>query len=146
MGHLSAYITSHLDTQGMSRAEFSRKVGIAKSSATAILDGASIPEERTLRKIADALPGLSLTELRENALRDTPFELPEGSELLDLDERNHVKATVRQLLKSSGKDQRVGQPSPAKIEDLRRLAAGNVVEMPSRERVKKAAYNPPNEE
>lgn len=146
MGHLSAYLTSHPRTRDMSISEFSRLVGIAKSSAKAILDGTSIPEDRTLQKIAIALPELQLTLLRECALRDTPVELPEGIELLDLDERNLLKRVIQQLLKSSGKEARAQQLSAGEIEELRHKAAGNVVELPRPQLVQKAAYDPPEDE
>lgn len=139
MGHLSAYITSHLTGADISPAEFGRRVGVAKSSAWHILDGSSVPSERTLKKIAEAFPALPLARLRAEALKDTPFELPEGAELLDLDERNLVKATIRQLLKSSGKADLVQSEDPPRDE------APNVIEMPRPQYVKKAAYNPGEE-
>jgi ribosomal protein S13 len=153
VGHFSAYIMSHLDERGITPNKFGTLVGIAKSTAKAICDGTSIPEERTLRKIAAALPALPLARLREEALKDTPFELPAGAELLDLDERKLVRETIRQLLKSSGKAERVQRPTTEVAGDLRKevaeeavAAADNVVSLPLPERAAKAAYNPPADE
>lgn len=141
MGNLSDYLERHPRLQGMSAREFGRLVDIGHNTANQILRGKTVPEDGTLVKISAAFPEIPLSELRKHALADTPFSLPAGAELLDLDERGLVRDVVRQLLKSSGKADRVPE-EPAR----REAQAGNVVEMPRPQRVQKAAYKPPRDE
>lgn len=144
MGHFSDYLNQHPRTAGMSAGEFARQVGIGKNTANEILKGRTIPHDGTLVKISNAFAELSLARMRELVLLDTPFELPEGAELLDLEQRNLVKEIVKQFLKLSGKGDRVPQ---AKEQPAPERAAGdNVVELPRPHRVRKAAYDPPTEE
>lgn len=141
MGHLSDYLTAHERVRGMAYEQFARLAGISKSTAFEILQGHSVPSVRTLEKISDGF-GMPLQKLRELALLDTPFELPDGAELLDLDERRVVKEMVKQLLKSSGKEGRI----PSAEAEPEAADTSNVVEMPRPPRVARAAYDPPAEE
>ncbi len=146
--HLADYLAAHERTKGMSTGDFGRLVGISKSQAAEILAGRSTPGPQTLKKIAAAFPGVPLAHLEEMVLLDTPFDLPEGAQLLSLKERALIKSVVDQLLESSGKADRVQKLKPGELEELRRLARpGNVVNLhPQADRVSKAAYDPPSEE
>lgn len=144
--HFSDYLKTHDRTKDLSSAEFGRLVGISKSAAADILAGRATPPPGTLRKIAAAFPDIDLADLEELALLDTPFELQEGAQLLSLKERAFIRAAVDQLLESSGKAARMRRLKPGELEDLRRLARGNVVNLhPAQEHVQKAAYDPPDE-
>lgn len=143
MGHFSDYLNQHPRTTGMSAGEFSRQVGIGKNTANEILKGRTIPHDATLVKISNAFAELSLAKMRELVLLDTPFELPDGAKLLDLEQRNLIKEIVNQFLKASGKSDRVPQ---AKEQPPERAAGDNVVELQRPTRVRKAAYDPPKEE
>jgi len=145
--HLSDYLATNERTKGMSTAVFGRHVGISKSQAAEILAGRGTPGPQTLRKIAAAFPDLPLAALEEAVLLDTPFELQEGAQLLSLKQRAFIRGAVDLLLESSGKADRVQQLKPGELEELRRLASGNVVSLhPQAERVSKAAYDPPDDE
>jgi len=145
--NLSDYLATNERTKDMSTAEFGRLVGISKSQAAEILAGRSTPGPQTLRKIAAAFPDVPLATLEERVLLDTPFELQEGAQLLNLKQRAFIRGAVDLLLESSGKTERVQQLKPEELEELRRLASGNVVSLhPQTERVSKAAYDPPDDE
>lgn len=138
--HFSDYIKTHDRTKDLSSAEFGRLVGISKSAAADILAGRATPPPGTLRKIADAFPDIPHSVLQELALRDTPLDLPDDAHLLNLKQRALVRALIDGLLEASGKTSSVGT-QPKKHE----ASADNVVQMPRPDRVRKAAYNPPDD-
>lgn len=148
MGHLSQYLERHPSFAGLSAREVARRLGVGVNTAIGLMTGSRVPEDKTLVKIAEHLhphaPEVrdrELAKLRELALLDTPFELPDGAQLLNLNERALVKAVVTTLLESSGKASNLPSTQPESHE-----SPNNVVQMSRPERVKKAAYTPPADE
>jgi transcriptional regulator with XRE-family HTH domain len=148
VGHLSQYLEHHPSFAGLSAREVARRLGVGVNTAIGLTTGNRVPDDKTLVKIAEYLhPGAAdvrereLEKLRELVLLDTPFELPEGAQLLNHNERALVKAVVTTLLESSGKAQKVPPAQPEELE-----ATNNVVPLPQPDRVRKAAYDPPEDE
>lgn len=103
--NLPEYLRTRMAEVGIASIRgLAHRVGVAPETARRLLNAAAVPDELTLRKLAEGLPA-PLQLLRGLAGRPpgerTPFVLPPEADQLDQEQRSVVVAMVRALLASS---------------------------------------------
>lgn len=145
--HLGSYLEEHPRIQGLSWRQIGDLFKIGHETARQVVLGRRIPDDSTLERIAEALPGTTLKhllKLRQLDRAGGPFKAPKEFDLLDPDERDVVLAVGHQMLVSSGKV----QPKRDRKEVEPDTTDASVTRLPARQsdtpqRAKRAAYKPP---
>ncbi len=132
MTALGDYVKDKLREQGWSLRAFAERIDASHSTISRVLNGDGSQAEETLRKIADGLPGVSFSTLRQLAVGSKgdlePFKVPVEFDRLDRDERRVVLAVGRQLLVSRGAAATAGQDDTTPVGDAER--GGTVTAFP----------------
>lgn len=102
---LREFLTTRMDSKGIESARgLGRHIGVSPETARQLLNGETIPNETTLRKIADGFGG-SLPQLRRLTGHPegerTPFVLPPEADQLNQRQREVILKMVWALLEAS---------------------------------------------
>ncbi len=102
---LRVYLRRRMDELDVrSIRELARRAGVGVQTASRLLNAEGVPDELTLRRVADAL-GLPLQQIRAHAGRPvgerTAFRLPAEADQLNDRQRSVIIAMVHVLLDSS---------------------------------------------
>ena len=149
MSTLAQYVQAAIDSRGLNPYRFSQIVGISHDTARRLLAGAVVGPA-VLRKIADAMPELSLAELRVRAglAAQAPrqVELPTAFEQLSESNRRLLITIGWRLLESQqARTRHPDSPEDAATErDSATVTALPTGERPQRQRATRAAHRRPD--